>query len=59
MCLCLMKIVVDGLGQLLAHTGGVFQLVGGGFLHRAHAFELRQQGFGCFGAYGASVRVEE
>ena len=52
MFLCFpVKIIVDGLCQLPAHTGSVFQLVGGGVLHRAHALELRQQGFGGFGAY--------
>jgi alcohol dehydrogenase YqhD (iron-dependent ADH family) len=46
-----MKIIVDDLCCLFAHAGGVFQLVGGGFLHRAHALELGQQGFGGFWAY--------
>ena len=50
LCFCV-EIVVNGLGQLFAHAGGVFQLVGGGFLHCTHALELGQQGFGCFGAY--------
>ena len=60
LCLYLMKILVDGLRQLPAHAGGVFQLVGGGFLHCAHALELRQQGFGGLGPTpGTSVRVEE